>query len=115
MGTILSSAETDHVTVTRLQFRDITPNDYDLLGELTETNAATVEADTLQLFPTAIVDFGSATAHDKDGNVIALSEPHCAVCLLEWEVEDEVRVLPCGHPFHAECIDTWLTGSSEVC
>jgi hypothetical protein len=32
----------------------------------------------------------------------------CMVCLSEFEVGEEVRVLPCGHVFHAPCIDEWL-------
>ncbi|KAH9316226.1 hypothetical protein KI387_024853 [Taxus chinensis] len=34
----------------------------------------------------------------------------CAVCLAEFEEEMMVRVLPvCGHAFHLDCIDMWLS------
>lgn len=37
----------------------------------------------------------------------------CSVCLGEFEVGEELRILPkCNHPFHIPCIDTWLTTSS---
>ncbi|XXG61142.1 hypothetical protein AAC387_Pa04g2869 [Persea americana] len=37
----------------------------------------------------------------------------CAVCLNEFEDEDNLRLLPiCSHVFHPACIDTWL--SSQV-
>jgi hypothetical protein len=39
----------------------------------------------------------------------------CGVCLLEFDVGDELRSLPCGHSFHRECIDHWLLNSSTVC
>ncbi|XP_006342531.1 RING-H2 finger protein ATL8-like [Solanum tuberosum] len=39
----------------------------------------------------------------------------CAICLMEFVIGDEIRVLPqCGHGFHVGCIDTWL-GSHSSC
>ncbi|CAK7345989.1 unnamed protein product [Dovyalis caffra] len=39
----------------------------------------------------------------------------CAICLTEFSVGNEIRVLPqCGHGFHVSCIDTWL-GSHSSC
>ncbi|KAE9587779.1 putative transcription factor C2H2 family [Lupinus albus] len=33
----------------------------------------------------------------------------CAVCLNEFEENDEIRLLPkCYHVFHHHCIDVWL-------
>jgi hypothetical protein len=32
----------------------------------------------------------------------------CPVCIEALCETDEYRRLPCGHPFHAVCIDTWL-------
>nr|XP_009620555.1 RING-H2 finger protein ATL80-like [Nicotiana tomentosiformis] len=39
----------------------------------------------------------------------------CAICLTEFAIGDEIKVLPqCGHGFHVGCIDTWL-GSHSSC
>jgi hypothetical protein len=58
-------------------------------------------------------------ADDDDANTTAStledSSFTCGVCLLNCEVGDELRCLPCGHSFHRECIDHWLLNSSVAC
>jgi len=35
----------------------------------------------------------------------------CAICLCDFERDDEVKVLPCGHTFHTACADACLQRS----
>lgn len=32
----------------------------------------------------------------------------CPICLQEWEEDDQIKVTPCGHAFHGDCIGHWL-------
>ncbi|XP_052402242.1 RING finger protein 150 [Carassius gibelio] len=33
---------------------------------------------------------------------------NCAVCIEDYKPNDVVRILPCGHVFHKNCVDPWL-------
>ena len=41
-------------------------------------------------------------------------EEQCTVCRVEFEREDEVKKLPCGHYYHPECVGQWLQ-QKKVC
>jgi len=39
----------------------------------------------------------------------------CSICIEDYEPGELIRVLPCGHAFHSECILPWLTDRSPTC
>lgn len=46
------------------------------------------------------------------------SQTRCPVCFDDFEEDQAVRVLPCNHSFHVDCIDPWLlnvAGSCPLC
>lgn len=46
----------------------------------------------------------------------SLYQPTCAICLDDFvELESNIRILPCCHIFHPECIDTFLRENWAVC
>tara|TARA_B110001452_G_scaffold214846_1_gene185858 strand:- start:501 stop:1088 length:588 start_codon:yes stop_codon:yes gene_type:complete len=44
-----------------------------------------------------------------------LSGQQCSICMEDLSAGERVRKLPCGHIFHASCVDEWLTRRSNVC
>ena len=39
----------------------------------------------------------------------------CSVCLEEYTMGEQLRLLPCKHTFHTDCILPWLTERSPMC
>jgi len=43
------------------------------------------------------------------GQELPSSQTSCAICMTEFEKEENLRSLSCAHYFHRECIDKWLS------
>ncbi len=54
-------------------------------------------------------EYGGGDDDDDDGQ----QHRECAVCLSDFEEEDDLRLLPgCKHVFHKDCIDVWFQSHS---
>ncbi|KAL8098094.1 receptor homology region, transmembrane domain- and RING domain-containing protein 1 [Apium graveolens] len=42
-------------------------------------------------------------------------EKTCAICLQDFKDGDSLKILPCQHKFHANCVGSWLTKWSKSC
>ncbi|OAA43848.1 Zinc finger, RING/FYVE/PHD-type [Metarhizium rileyi] len=56
-------------------------------------------------------DASPGQARDEEG------EEHlgCSICTEDFEVGEDVRMLPCNHQFHPYCVDPWLVNVSGTC
>lgn len=37
----------------------------------------------------------------------------CSICCEDYVTDDDLRVLPCGHKFHLQCIDRWFLSLTD--
>eukprot|EP01090_Pellita_catalonica_P009531 TRINITY_DN20634_c0_g1_i1.p1 TRINITY_DN20634_c0_g1~~TRINITY_DN20634_c0_g1_i1.p1 ORF type:complete len:210 (+),score=22.38 TRINITY_DN20634_c0_g1_i1:89-631(+) len=44
----------------------------------------------------------------KENEEIDDDHATCAICLSDYEKDEEIRFLPCRHHFHKDCVDRWL-------
>ncbi|KAJ2829525.1 hypothetical protein FBU31_002682 [Coemansia sp. 'formosensis'] len=68
---------------------------------------------------------GCEKAHESPSNNVRCGEAEtsvlkgciatCIVCIDDFVVGSKMRILPCGHNYHIECIDPWLTTKSSLC
>lgn len=42
-------------------------------------------------------------------------EKTCAICLQDFKDGDSIKILPCQHKFHANCVGSWLTKWNTFC
>lgn len=95
-----------------LQYREVNPEDYELLGRLDET----IDKPPSKLCTVSQVGrFALITFATKLGLAESAESAECGVCLCPLEQGDQARRLPCCvHAlFHDECITQWLTEQSE--
>ena len=79
--------------------------------------AAKDEADTQPEAVTTktVAATGKLSGGDTDMEGTAENGLACSVCTDDFAKGQDVRVLPCNHKFHPECIDPWLLNVSGTC
>jgi len=88
--------------LSELLFRDITPEDYDLLLQLDEgVKRPTASKSSVENLPEVCQE--------------EFVGKNCTICLCCFERSDRVLALPCEHFFHKACITKWLVESKPVC
>ena len=52
-----------------------------------------------------------SSPHTSEEEYLTLDDPQdavCAICLCDYEDDEELRKMKCGHYFHKDCVDEWL-------
>ncbi|CAM6018254.1 unnamed protein product [Sphagnum balticum] len=88
------------VFVRRYRFRYLPPQ---LLLAREPSGMSSTEVKALPSFVFKCVGEGRGTAET------------CAICLEDYEAGENLRLLPCRHEFHVDCIDQWLTTQRAFC
>ncbi|ESZ99044.1 hypothetical protein SBOR_0578 [Sclerotinia borealis F-4128] len=89
-------------------------------GPLAEENEISICDDSTSkaLSPVVIPDLESPSLSISrlEQRVVPFSQPICPICLDDFESGNTpIRELPCGHIFHPECIDPFLSNNSSLC
>lgn len=86
-----------------LLFRELTPEDYEMLCRLDER---------VEKKPN---DSNASLEKLVEVSGDELIGEQCTVCLTDFEAGDEAAQLPCGHIFHRACIKKWLSECRTAC
>ena len=90
-----------------MQHRDLTPEDYENLARLDELiKKKTVSDQKLKQLKCEKVN------SDNVNNFIS---DLCTICMEGYLIDQVRKHLPCGHIFHSDCIDEWLSSNSTKC
>ncbi|CAI6340657.1 unnamed protein product [Periconia digitata] len=76
------------------------------------TNAQQHQTTEEGIAPAQPVVAGSASTGDGASPDEGLG---CSICTDDFEKGQDLRVLPCNHKFHPECVDPWLLNVSGTC
>jgi E3 ubiquitin-protein ligase ZSWIM2 len=96
-------ALSDAMKVEELQYREINPEDYNVLLSLDGDNSKRVPPHVLSSLPLAKYD-GCGSFNQT-----------CPICQQSYAARDLCLVLLCGHTMHRECGRRWLSQYSNEC
>jgi hypothetical protein len=77
-----------------------------------EATSAMADAHQEGIAPAQPAMAAAAMGKDSSSNDENLG---CSICTEDFEMGQDLRVLPCNHKFHPECVDPWLLNVSGTC
>ncbi|CAF3685580.1 unnamed protein product [Rotaria sp. Silwood1] len=86
-----------------MQNRDLSPEDYEMLLRLDErVQRKTINTNVLDTLET--IDVNDKHLDDQ-----------CTICMEKYQDGQQLKLLPCTHIFHLNCIETYLKEFSIQC
>ncbi|KAH5037947.1 hypothetical protein HBI74_036000 [Parastagonospora nodorum] len=89
-----------------------TPETAEPAEAMREVPTAPVEEQQEGIAPAQPVMTGAGASKDSSSHDENLG---CSICTEDFEKGQDLRVLPCDHKFHPECVDPWLLNVSGTC
>ncbi|GFO00244.1 RING finger protein 44 [Plakobranchus ocellatus] len=98
-----NDAATQRRSALRRHIAAATHNNADLIGQIPDYHSSPdngLNDDKIQEIPTRQY----SRSADRSGS----DQTSCVFCMCDFEDKQLLRILPCFHEFHAECVDEWL-------
>lgn len=54
-------------------------------------------------------------AGERKWNRRRMTDTKCSICLENFKEQERIKLLPCGHGFHSECIEPWIANHKDSC
>eukprot|EP00003_Mantamonas_plastica_P005218 TRINITY_DN1417_c0_g1_i7.p1 TRINITY_DN1417_c0_g1~~TRINITY_DN1417_c0_g1_i7.p1 ORF type:complete len:270 (-),score=86.23 TRINITY_DN1417_c0_g1_i7:1585-2394(-) len=83
---------------------------YEFLSTLEDVVVGTDES-ILDKLPT--VDFGTSEWEQLKEQCAGETGESCVICLMEYEDDEKICMLPCNHAYHDVCCTEWLKGQTK--
>jgi len=61
----------------------------------------------------SVADVNLYPSYTYDGTHLPEDKKTCSICLSDYEVNETIKLIPCLHFFHKECIDEWMSRSCD--
>jgi len=71
------------------------------------------ETTTIQNIRNPVLNVNAFPSYVYDGSNLPSDKNMCVICQSEYEIREEIRLIPCFHFFHKNCIDEWMSRSSH--
>lgn len=112
----IARAMLDTLPIVKFGERDETPKkEADIEMNRPASEQATTKSVTTEVVETVNEDAATPAKEVNPDGTDETGNLGCSICTEDFNKGEEVRMLPCSHKFHPECVDPWLLNVSGTC